>query len=73
MFYMVSISIEHFTGVSEKIFTAQLWLTGVREKIFYGISITHRGPGKKICGIITITIVTVEHNLEHNSPFWGQC
>jgi len=73
MFYKVSITIIALHGGPEKIFTAQLWLTGVREKIFYGIIITHRGPGKKICGIITITIVTVEHNLEHNSPLWGQC
>jgi len=46
MFYMVSITIEHFTGVPEKIFMAQLWLTGVWEKIFYGIIISHRGAGK---------------------------
>ena len=57
-------------------------------KNFYGTIMTHWGPGKNslrhnynspgsgkknFCGIITSIIVTVEHNLEHNSPFWGQC
>ena len=46
---------------------------GLGKKLFDGIIITHQGPGKKFCGIITSIIVTVEHNLEHNSPFWGQC
>ena len=57
-------------------------LHGGPGKNFYGTISTHRGPGKKFLrhnnspgsgkkfgGIITITIVTVEHNLEHNSPF----
>ena len=81
MFYMVSITIEHFrlvpsassTGFSSLGLVTITIMThrGPGKIFFYGIIITHRGPGKRFCGIITSIIVTVEHNLEHNSPFWG--
>ena len=41
-------------------------------KIFLRHNYNSPESGKKFCGIITSIIVTVEHNLEHNSPFWGQ-
>ena len=90
MFYMVSITIEHFRVVpsaSSTGFSSLGLVTLTPGKKIYGTIMTHRGPGKiflrhnynspgsgkKICGIITSIIVTVEHNLEHNSPFWRQC
>jgi len=68
---MVSIIASH--GSPGKNFDGTIMTHRGPAKIFYGIIITHWGLGKKFCGIITITIVTVGHNLEYNSPFWGQC